>query len=487
MSGVCEMAASGVADPVSCLFPGGTDRRRIEDLLTAELALADERVAHGHVTPDLDMEAFSRELGDFDFVEPRGLEEVLAWAIRQLEHGVTHMTHPRYFGLFNPAPAFPAQCADRIAATFNPQLAAWPTSPAAVEIEAHVIRAVAERAGLGSAARGHFTSGGSEANATAVALALTRARPEFSERGARAFDGQPTLYVSTDSHLAWLKIAHQAGIGRAAVRLVATDGRGRMDMTRLAETIAQDRAEGSVPVMIAATAGTTNAGMIDPLAECAAIAGREGLWLHVDAAWAGAMIASHGLRHHLEGLAAADSVTIDAHKWLATTMGCGMFLTRHVALQTRAFHVATTYMPSPGLDRDPFVTTLLWSRRFMGLRLFLNLAVAGWKGYAQHVERAIDLAAVLREEMLQRGWTVVNDSPAAVVCLQPPPGRPSPAKIVKRLLAGGEAWVSLARFEGSEVVRACVTHGRTSASDVAFLASLLDRASRAQSDIDGGS
>lgn len=481
------MGASAVADPLSALFPDIAERRRLEDLLTAELAQADERVARGHVTPDLDLAAFSRQLADFDFAAPRGIDEVLAWAIRQLEHGVTHVTNPRYFGLFNPAPAFPAQCADRIVATFNPQLAAWPTSPAAVEIEAHVIRAVARRAGLGISAGGHFTSGGSEANATAVALALTRAETGFADRGARAFSGQPVLYVSADSHLAWLKIAHQAGIGRAAVRLVATDGLGRMDVARLAQVIAHDRAEGSVPVMIAATAGTTNAGIIDPLVECASIAAREGLWLHVDAAWAGAMIASDRLKHHLDGISAADSVTIDAHKWLATTMGCGMFLTPHAALQTQVFHVATTYMPSPGLDRDPFVTSLLWSRRFMGLRLFLNLAAAGWQGYARHVERAIDLAAVLREEMLRRGWTVVNDSPAAVVCLQPPPSAATPAKIVKRILAGGDAWVSLARFEGREVVRACVTHGRTSAADVTFLAAELDHACVAGSAVGEGS
>ena len=146
-----------------------------------------------------------------------------------MEHGLVHVTHPRYFGLFNPAPTFPAQCADRIAGAFNPQLATSTTSPVAVEIEAHVIRSVARRAGFPPEAGGHFTSGGSEANYTALLCALTRATPEFATKGARAFDGPPVFYVSQESHLAWLKIAHQAGIGRSAVRLVATDGLGRMD------------------------------------------------------------------------------------------------------------------------------------------------------------------------------------------------------------------------------------------------------------------
>ena len=98
--------------------------------------------------PVLDLAAFRRELAEFDFSVQLPLAELCAWVIAQLEHGVVHITHPRYFGLFNPAPTFPAQCADRIAAVFNPQLATSTTSPAAVEIEAHTIRAVARRAGL---------------------------------------------------------------------------------------------------------------------------------------------------------------------------------------------------------------------------------------------------------------------------------------------------------------------------------------------------
>src|SRR5262249_7348921 len=247
------------------------------------------------------------------------------------ERGVVHLTHPRYFGLFNPAPTFPAECADRIAAAFNPQLATATTSPVAVELEAHVVRAVARRAGFPSDATGHFTTGGAEATYTALLCALTRADPRFATEGARAFDGPPRFYVSRDSHLAWVKIAHQAGIGRAAVRFVATDGRGRMDPGALRDALAADRDAGCVPVMIAATAGTTNAGMIDPLAACAKIAAGFGLWFHVDAAWGGAAIASERLRGLLRGVEQGDSMTIDAHKWFATTMGCGIFITRQSA------------------------------------------------------------------------------------------------------------------------------------------------------------
>ena len=313
---------------------------------------------------------------------------MLDWVIAQLETGVVHMNHPRYLGLFNPAPSFPSQCADRIAAIFNPQLASATTSPAAVAIEAHLIQALAHRAGLPAGSAGHFTTGGSEANFTALICALTRAAKDFAAIGARAFTGQPVFYISQDSHLAWIKIAHMAGIGRDAVRQVLTDAQGRMDADALAGCIAKDQAAGRVPVMLVATAGTTNAGMIDPLAACAALARSAGLWFHVDAAWGGGLLASDRLRPLLAGIEQAHSVTVDAHKWFATSMGCGIFLTAHPGVLVSAFAVTNSFMPSHSLAADPYVSTVQWSRRFLGLRLFLALASGGWAAHAAHVERA---------------------------------------------------------------------------------------------------
>src|SRR5581483_7472473 len=362
--------------PVPALFPDRATREHLDDLLTRELASAHERIARGSVLPRVDMERFRRELAGFDFELPQAAETVLAWSIAQLEHGTVHMTHPRYFGLFNPAPVAPAQWADRIAGTFNPQLASSGSSPAPVEIEAHVIRAIAHRAGFPPGAAGHFTTSGSEANYTALICALTRAEPRFGIDGVRAFPGPVALYTSRECHPAWLKIAHQAGVGRSAVRLVPTDGRGRMDARALAATVVRDRGDGVTPVLIAATAGTTAGGMIDPLEACAVIAREQGLWYHVDAAWGGAALASEKLRGVLAGTELADSLTIDAHKWFATTMGCGMFISRDAAVLSEAFQVGGDFMPSNASSLDPYLNTVQWSRRFLGLRLFLSLAVA---------------------------------------------------------------------------------------------------------------
>jgi glutamate/tyrosine decarboxylase-like PLP-dependent enzyme len=462
--------------PASALFPPREDRERCDDFLTRELVDAHHRIARSSVMPALDRSAFRRELAAFDFQNPRSLDEVLTWTIAGMEYGLVHVTHPRYFGLFNPDPTFPAQCADRIAGAFNPQLATATTSPAAVEIEAHVIGAVARRAGFPPEATGHFTSGGSEANYTALICALTRSNEKFAVDGARVFSGPPVFYISRESHLAWLKIAHQAGIGRSAAHLVATDGTGRMDANALAQAIINDRQRGCVPVMIAATAGTTNAGMIDPLTACAELARDAGAWFHVDAAWGGAVIASKRLRSVLNGIEDADSITIDAHKWFATTMGCGMFITRHAPALSAAFQVSTGFMPSNAAGIDPYVTSVQWSRRFLGLRLFLSLATVGWDGYGAHVERSVELTALLREELTARKWLIANESPLAVLCIKPPVGFGEVRPLVNRVLKDGRVWIAAAVFEGSDIIRACVTHGETQIGDINELVRVLQEA-----------
>jgi glutamate/tyrosine decarboxylase-like PLP-dependent enzyme len=460
------------------LFPPADQREQIDNWLTAALKRASEIVRQGPVTSAPDVGARLKSLASYDFDLPRPLEDLLPWMIEQMEHGVVHVNHPRYFGLFNPAPTFPSQCADRIVAAFNPQLATSVTSPFPVALEAHVIQAMANRAGLPRGSAGHFTNGGAEANYTALICALTQADEGFASRGARCFSGPPVFYTSKEAHLAWLKIAHQAGIGRDAGSLIATDGSGRMNPAALAEAVSNDIADGKRPVMIAATAGTTNAGMIDPLPECAEIARLHGIWYHVDAAWGGALIASDRLRGMLAGIEAADSITIDAHKWFATTMGCGMFLTAHASVLSSAFQVTMDCMPSNVPDRDPYVTSIQWSRRFNGLRLFLPLAAAGWRGYAKHIERSIELADLIRDRLKSSRWTHVNRSPMAVVCVVPPAGAPTASAIARTVVDSGATWISAAEFEGSSVIRACVTSGEAAESDVDALIDSLNGAIR---------
>jgi len=462
--------------PSAALFPQRATRERLEDLLTRRLLEAGERVSAGSVVPTVDMAQFRAELASFDFESPQPLERLLDWTSAQLEHGVVHMNHPRYFGLFNPAANFPAQCADRIAGAFNPQLASSGSSPVPVAIEAHVVRALAQRAGLPPESAGHFTTAGSEANYTALLCALTRAEPRFGAQGTRAFAGPAAMYTSRECQPAWFKIVHQAGIGRDGLRLIDTDARGEMRADALAAALAADRSAGIVPVMISATAGTTGGGMIDPLGPCAALAREQGLWYHVDAAWGGAALCSPQLRPLLAGIELADSLTIDAHKWFATTMGCGMFITRFPGVLSETFRVATDFMPSTVSALDPYLNSVQWSRRFMGLKLFLSLAAAGWQGYAAHIERARQVIALVREQLVARGWQVHNDSQLAVLCVSPPEGYPAIREIVRRVLASRRAWVAATTFAGQEVIRICATHGEISSHDVRELVDTLGAA-----------
>jgi glutamate/tyrosine decarboxylase-like PLP-dependent enzyme len=458
----------------AALFPSPPERRRIEEWLTDELPRVLQRIQAGPVTPTIDMAAFRAELATYDFGQPQSLEKLLHWTIERMEHGIVQMANPRYFGLFNPGPSFPAQCADRVASLFNPQLASSASSPVPVELERHVIRAIARRAALGGDATGHFATGGSEANYTALLCALTGAHPGFAADGARAFAGPARFYTSRDCHIAWLKIAHQAGVGRAALRLVDTDGRGRMDPRALLRAITEDRANGAVPVMVVATAGTTAAGMIDPLHACADIAQQESLWYHVDAAWGGAALASDRLRKVLAGIERADSITIDAHKWMATTMGCAIFITRHGPLLSEAFHASTSFMPSSVSGLDPYLNSVQWSRRFLGLRLFLALAAAGWEGLGAHVERSVEVVDRVKERLIGLGWTVANDSPLAVLDAVPPAELGDVRDLVRRVVAEGRAWVAPTTFEGRDVVRICATNGETTLEDVDALVAALN-------------
>jgi glutamate/tyrosine decarboxylase-like PLP-dependent enzyme len=460
-------------DAVEALFPPHAERKRIEEWLTEALQRALLHIQGGPVTPTLDMAAFRAELETFDFGRPRPLEELLRWTIERMEQGIVQMANPRYFGLFNPGPSFPAQCADRIASLFNPQLASSASSPVPVELERYVIGAIARRAGFNTGATGHFATGGSEANYTSLISALTGAHPGFASEGVRAFAGPVKFYTSRDCHIAWLKVAHQAGVGRAALRLVATDGRGRMDPNALARAIAEDRVAGAVPVMVVATAGTTGAGMIDPLHECADIAQAERLWYHIDAAWGGAALASNRLRPALAGLERADSITIDAHKWFATTMGCAIFITRHGHLLSEAFHASTSFMPSSVSGVDPYLNSVQWSRRFLGLRLFLALATAGWEGLGAHVERGALVIERVKERLVDRGWTIANESVLAVLDAVPPAELGDVRALVRRVVASGRAWVAPTTFEGRDVVRICATNGETTLEDVSALIAAL--------------
>jgi glutamate/tyrosine decarboxylase-like PLP-dependent enzyme len=214
-----------------------------------------EDVKRGPVAPRVAFGDTERYLGErYAFESPVPLRDAVGDVRRMLLEGNLHTTHPGYFGLFNPHVTAAAVIADAIVAAANPQVGAWFHSPVAVEIERHTLRFLARRFGLPGDSTAQFTSGGTEANATAVMCALAKAFPAWRQRGARALDRQPVLFVSVEAHRSFEKIAQQTGLGRDAVKIVEVDDRDRMRPGALDEAIAGARTRGEEPFFVVATA-----------------------------------------------------------------------------------------------------------------------------------------------------------------------------------------------------------------------------------------
>ena len=429
------------------------------------------------VAPELDPDRIRKQLSSLDFVRVLTSDEAVAFAIEGLTRDQVHTPHPRYYGLFNPAPTTMGIAGDALAAAFNPQIAAWSHSPWAAEVESHLVRQFGIKFGYAAdQVDGAFAAGGMEANHTAVLCALADAFPEYGNAGVRALEKQPVLYVSAESHHSLLKSARLTGIGMNAVRQIPVDEKLRMRTDLLEAAILRDRREGLAPFLIVATAGTTNAGVIDPLAEIAAIAEARRLWLHVDAAWGGAAALVPELRPLLDGIERSRSITFDAHKWLSVPMGAGVYITRDRTVMDRTFRVQTAYMPkeAAGMDIiDPHLHTMQWSRRFVGLKVFLSLLVAGWDGYAQAIRHQTEMGQLLRRRLGESGWEIVNDTPLPVICFVDPGGSEERQKqIALAVVASGEAWISTTIVGGRRtVLRACITNYRTGPQDIEALLS----------------
>src|SRR2546428_5764510 len=417
------------------------------DEVRSVVAKLESDIASGPIVPTVTPHEIGGYLASrYDFRTPRALDEVGADVERMLRTWQVQVTHPRYFGLFSPSVTLASIIGDTLVAMYNPQLATWRTSPAANEIERHTLAWLGGTFGLPAGASASFTSGGAEANLSAVIVALTRAFPDYGEGGLGRLAAAPTIYLTGEAHHSFNKVAHMTGLGRRALRPVATDRQLQMDLGDLARQVAADRHDGLAPFMVVGTVGTTDAGVIDPLHELARFCRSEGLWLHVDAAWGGAAILSPRLRGYLAGIEAADSITCDAHKWFSVPMAAGMCFCRHPEAVGAAFRAETSYMPGPtvGPVVDPYTTTVQWSRRFIGLKLFLALAEHGEAGYVEMIEHQARMGDVLREALRRAGWRVVNTTPLPVVCftrdgLDPP-------TFLAALYQRQIAWMSAARL-----------------------------------------
>jgi aromatic-L-amino-acid/L-tryptophan decarboxylase len=351
---------------------------------------------------------------------------VLGECRRKVFRHSMHMSHPRIFGLFNPAPLPVAAFADLPVAFLNQSVDAWKAGPSATHLEMRVIRWMNDLIGFGAPAFGVFTSGGGVANTIALKLARDRVAGIGSRRNGlrRDLAGRLRVYASDQAHFSIARSLDILGLGENALVRIKSDRAMKLSADHLSDAIGTDLGRGLVPMAVVATAGTTNTGNIDPLREIARVTRKLRLHLHVDAAYGGALLFSNRFSTRLDGLQLADSVTIDPHKWLFQPFSLGGLFVRDGRALNRSFTIEPGYLRKDleaETDRlDFYHYSLEGSRSFRGLRFWFSLKTLGRRGIGRLVDHTMDVALHLEEQVRRRSWFEPFPSPVecASVCFR---------------------------------------------------------------------
>lgn len=428
-------------------------------------------------------------------------ESLLREAATLLFEHSTLSHHPRFHGYIAASPAPIGMLAELLAAALNANVAAWHAAPMASEIEVQTLRWLAELVGYGGPADtalpcGLLTSGGSAGNAIAVQLALHAALPESRERGLAG--ARLAVYASDQTH-AWLpRTLEQCGLGRQALRSIASDARQRLNVDALRAAIAADRAAGVRPLMVVGTAGTVATGAVDPLAAMAALCREEHLWLHVDGAYgapAACLLGSEDAAAlgdaaaDLAALPLADTLALDPHKWLYAPIEAGALLLREPGRLKAAFGAERPSYYGPAADDDDDSTSgsdfhalgPQNTRGFRALKVWLALRMAGRAGYRRMIADDIALARRLAERVhATPGLELATQQLGVVSFRVRPPGvdvetalNALNRRLLAKLQADGRAFLSPAAVDGRFLLRACIVNFHTTAADVDALPALV--------------
>lgn len=292
-----------------------------------------------------------------------------------------------------------SQAAEVLINATNQSMDSWDQSPSATIMEVKLVEWLREQVGFAAGDAGVFTSGGTQSNLMGLMLArdafFARQGHSVQQDGLTGDLSKLKVFCSENAHFSVQKNMALMGLGYRSVTLVKTDEFSRMDVSDLAEKLAQAKANGEQVMAIVATAGTTDAGAIDPLADIAALAAKEGIWVHVDAAWGGALLLSEKYRHYLNGLELVDSVTLDFHKQFFQTISCGAFLlkdARHYQLMRyQAAYLNSDFDEEHGVP-NLVSKSLQTTRRFDALKLWMGLEALGQKKYAEIIDNGVTLA-----------------------------------------------------------------------------------------------
>jgi len=422
---------------------------------------------------------------------PEPFEAILADFERLVVPATTHWNHPGFLAYFAITGSVPGILGELLAAALNVNGMLWRTGPAATELEQHVLDWLRQLLGLPAGWFGilHDTASTSTFHALAAARELDPAL-RVREEGLAGRPEVPRLrvYCSEEAHSSVEKAAVALGLGLAGVRRVATDAELRLDPAALEAAIAEDRAAGVRPLAVVATVGTTSTTAVDPVPAIAEICAREGLWLHVDAAYGGAAALLPEMRWVLDGCARADSVVVNPHKWLFTPMDCSALYTCRPEAFRRAFSLTPEYLASGDEAVNPMDYALPLGRRFRALKLWFVLRAFGREGLVAHLREHLRLARLFA------GW--VDDDGAferlapvrfsVVVFRHRPAGLADGpaldehnARLLERVNATGEVFLSHTRVRGRYALRLAIGHLATTERHVRRAWELLREAAEA--------
>jgi len=401
---------------------------------------------------------------------PEPLDSLLADVERIVVPGLTHWNHPAFFAYFANSSTGPAILAEMLAAAFNSNAMLWKTSPAATELELVVLDWLRQMLGLPDPLFGVIQDTAS--TSTLVALAAAREAAPGVDARRRGLVGQARLrmYASDQAHSSVEKAGIVLGIGQDGFRAVPTDAAFRMDPVELTRAIAEDRAAGLTPFAVTATVGTTSTTSIDPVPAIADICSKEGLWLHVDAAYAGSAAVAPELRFVLSGCERADSLVVNPHKWLFVPLDLSVLYTRRPDVVRRAFSLVPDYLRT---DEEGVPNLMDYGvslgRRFRALKLWMVIRSFGRQGLAARIRSHVHLASQFRSWIENdRRFEVAAPSPLSVVCfLARFPGAPEGevdrrnGALMDAVNATGEAYLSQTRLRGRTVLRLAVGNIRT--------------------------
>jgi len=462
-----------------------TNRYDTLDLSTAEFrALGDKLL-------DLAVQWLAEETGASVLERPGGAELAASFAGPPPEQGIDdaallaelrdkvmrhsrHNGHPRQFAHVCASPDPVGALADLLVSILNQNVTAWRSAPAAVTVERQVLRWLDALVGFDGGGHGLLLGGGSAANLHAVGAAVAQAL----HRQPDASRDQLVLYTSRETHLSLAKAAHFVGVGH--VRALPVDAQRRLPAETLRKAIEADRKAGLVPMMAAGSAGTANAGSIDPLVELAAVCRDAGAWFHVDGAYGAPAAMTPGHAFLREGFALADSLSLDPHKWLFAPFDTGVLLVRDPQALRAAYAETSEYITVT--ETDPLEAHAFFdhgmelSRRFRALKLWMMFKLRGVDVYRQAIAANITLREILDARIDAEPELERLASGLSISCFRYRPAGADAetldrinARIQARLMATGEIALSPTTLDGRYSLRVCIVNFRTRQADIDWL------------------